>query len=435
MSAERCSTRLALNRVSRVVVPGLNQNVLVFFAHSALIHIGMLGIADVLLNFYYVSLGYGPGVIGILQSMPRLGGFLTGVPIGMIANRLGKRRILILANIGMGASYLLLVLFPTLWMLGISRFLLGFFYGANQIVTSPYMVTLTPKDEHTQQFAYHNLISMVSVALGSVIGGYLPLQVSRWLSLEGTALLPPEQTITAYSISITVAGIVILLGALPLWWLPIDAPMKRKKTVSDTGVGGTAPWGLLLLFAVPLFFFGITGGLTFPFYNLLFRESFGLPDGTVGNILAFGWIGMALVPLLNPLMERRLGRSWSLALLMGIAAVGFVGLGLAGSLVLAVPFFLIGISVRNGMQPLFQPLVMSVLPEEHHNLNSSIGLVSWNIGWFGSTASFGWLLPLVGYSGMMLIVAVGVIITGASIVLVFAHRERDLISWTTKDKR
>jgi MFS family permease len=396
---------------------------MVFFLHSALIHIGLMGISDVLLNFYFVSLGYGPGVVGVLQALPRLGGFLTGLPVGMVANRIGKRRILIIANIGIAVSLFLLVLFPTLWMLGVSRFLVGLFYGANQIVTAPYMVTLTSREEHSHQFAYHNLISMASVAAGSVLGGYLPLAIAAFLSLEGTAVIPPEQTQTAYRVSLAIASAVILAGTFPLYSLPIRRETRKSKHNTDDPQEKT-PWGLLLLFAVPLFFFGISGGLTFPFYNLFFRESFGIIDATVGTILALGWMGMGLVPLLSPSLEKRVGRSWALMILMAIAGVAFFGLGAARTLLVAVPFYLVGISVRNTMQPLFQPLVLDVLPERLHNLNSSIGMVSWNIGWFGSTASFGYLLSTVGYSGMMYIVAVGVLINGAAIVMIFAHRER-----------
>ncbi|MFZ4813149.1 MAG: MFS transporter [Phototrophicaceae bacterium] len=391
---------------------------LIFFLHSAILHISLIGMADVLLNFYYVSLGYEASVIGVLQALPRLSGFLTGLPVGLVANRVGKRRILILSNIGLAASVLLLVCFPTLWMLALSRFLLGFFYGSNQIVTSPYLGTLAPKSEHTHQFAYHNLISMMATAIGSVLGGYLPLWVSRLLGLAGTALVPPEQSLSAYTLSLLLAAVIVLLSTLPLFYLP--ASTHTFLVAEGEQVNARIPWGRLLLYGIPLLFFGVTGGLTFPFYNLFFRERFLLPDATVGNILALGWLGMAFVPLLNPLLEKRIGRVWGLATMMGIAGVGFWGLGSVQWLPAAVSCYILGIAARNTMQPLFQPLVMDALPDELHNVNSSVGIVLWSIGWFSSTASFGWLLPVAGYGGMMRIVAVGVVITAVSIVLVFA---------------
>ena len=47
------------HRIGRL--PGLNGQVLLFLCHSLLFHIGLLGIADILLNFYLVSIGYDTG--------------------------------------------------------------------------------------------------------------------------------------------------------------------------------------------------------------------------------------------------------------------------------------------------------------------------------------------------------------------------------------
>ena len=392
-----------------------------FFAHSALLHIGLMGITDVLLNFYFVSIGYSPGVIGILQALPRLGGFVTGLPVGMVANRVGSRRMLIIASVGIAASIVMMVALPTLAMLAISRFLLGFFYGAGQIVTAPLMMTLTKREEHTHQFSYHNLVSMGSVALGSVIGGALPLLYSGLLSIEGTLQTPPEQMPTAYVAALLTGAVAVLLGALPLLGLQDREPAVDETDEPDERPLRDVPWGRIVRLSLPLFVFGVSGGLTFPFYNLFFRESFGISDALIGTILSFGWLGMALVPLLNPLWERHFGRANALALLMALAAVGFFGLGAVKTLALAIPFYLVGISLRNTMQPLFQPLIMDTLPPHLHNLASSIGLVLWNIGWFSSTASFGALQAWVGYGGMMWVVAVGVLVNGLTITVVFRN--------------
>ena len=70
-------TTLAASKRSfnRRRIPGLNGQVLLFLCHSLLFHIALLGIADILLNFYLVSIGYDTATISLLQSLPRLSGF------------------------------------------------------------------------------------------------------------------------------------------------------------------------------------------------------------------------------------------------------------------------------------------------------------------------------------------------------------------------
>ena len=166
---------------------------------------------------------------------------------------------------------------------------------------------------------------------------------------------------------------------------------------------------------LPLLIFGISGGWTFPFFNLIFRELFGISDSAIGGIIGLGWLMMGLMPMLNPFWEARLGRAGALSALMVASAVAFIGFSFSQALLLAVVFFIFAIGMRNTMQPLFQPLLMDSLADEYHNLASSIGLVMWNIGWFGSALSFGWLQASIGVRNILLLVAFFVLLNGAAI--------------------
>ena len=112
-----------------------------------------------------------------------------------------------------------------------------------------------------------------------------------------------------------------------------------------------------------------------------------------------------------------MGRALALTALMVASAIAFVGLSLSSALLVAVVFYVMAIGIRNTMQPLFQPLLMDSLNENFHNIASSVGLVLWNLGWFGSTLSFGLLQATIGYRNIMLVVAFFVLMNGLSIRL------------------
>jgi len=88
----------------------------------------------------------------------------------------------------------------------------------------------------------------------------------------------------------------------------------------------------LIVLSSPLLFFGFTGGLTFPFYNLFFRTAYAASDQAVGAILSIGWVGMAAIPLAGPWMEQRWGRAWSIGIAMTISSASFPGLSGADAL-------------------------------------------------------------------------------------------------------
>ena len=396
-------------------VPGLNRRVLLFLCHSLLFHIALLGIADILLNFYLVSIGADAASISLLQSLPRLSGFLVGLPIGLVANRVGNRRLILLSTAGLALSVAATALTQSIPVIAISRFVWGACFGANQVVKPPFMVTLTDRSEHTAQFSYHNLAAMFGVAIGSVLGGLLPLLASEALPIAGTAALRPEEMPLAYRVSIVGAAVVLLLSNLPILALRGPSTGREAAASASSGLWRKAPWPRLLRLTFPLFVFGISGGLTFPFFNLIFRELFGLADSAVGAVIGLGWVAMGLMPLLNPVWEARWGRAGALTALMMVSAGAFVGLSLSRAILVALLFYVLAIGIRNTMQPLFQPLLMDSLPAAFHNIASSVGLVMWNIGWFCSTLGFGAMQAAIGTRNILLVAAFFVVLNGLSI--------------------
>lgn len=405
------------------LLPGINRQVGWFLVFQALLHIGLLGISDAILNFYFVSLGHESETIGLLQSLPRLGGFLTSLPVGLLANRIGTRRVTLYSTVGIAVTYAMLIAWPSPGALGASRFLLGLFWGAVQIATTPLLISLSSHQYETHAFAYLNLMSMGATAIGSFLGGMLPLvAVELFPDTTRVAGMVAEQTPFAYQVALGVAGSTVLLSMVPL----LRLADTRTSAVAPGSVasesGRTVPWRLLAILSSPLLLFGFTGGLTFPFYNLFFRTMFDIPDKTVGTILGLGWVGMALVPLASPWWDRRYGRVRALFITMSIASIAFLGLSVAPSLAFSVVAYVLAISFRNVMQPLFQPMIMDTLPPDLHNIASSIGMVLWSIGWFSATAISGFWQEHYGFGVIMRVVAVGVAVNGAMLVPLFRQR-------------
>jgi len=406
----------------RQIIPGINRPIALFMIHSAIFHVGLFGITDVLLNFYLVSLGYSTETIGVLQAIPRLGGFLTGLPAGLLADRIGARKITIFGMLGIALSYVFLLAWPTLPMIAIGRFVVGVSYSAAFIASNPLMMAIAVPGYKTHLFSYYQIVTMLATSFGSFVGGYLPtLIVSAVYAAHAAAdRVMDAQTPLAYRAALVVASGLSLLSIPPL--LRLTEPLAidhKKQTAAITRV----PWLQLVFLSSPFLIFGVTAGLTFPFYNLFFRATFNIPDQTVGAILSLGWLGMGLIMVANPWLDRRFGKARAIGVTMTIAAVAFLCLSVAPTLALSVIAYLIAVSTRNTMTPLFQPLLMESLPVSLHNMASSIGSMLWSMGWFVATTISGFWQEQYGYGFIMQVVAVGVFLVGVSTVLIFRKRQ------------
>ncbi len=391
-----------------------------FFAYNVLFNFGMLGILDVMLNFYFVSLGHDAATIALLQSAPRVGGLLASVPIGLLTDRLGTRRVMLGSSLAVGVGLVVMVIWPSLTVLMLAQLFVGLSFGAQQIAYGPFMMGLVERPERIRFFARQNMFSTVAMTVGVLIGGVLPAliasaAVALWPSLNIGAQSP-----AAYGITVLIAALVIFISLIPLYFVRSGYPIARPAHGSATQE--RIPWMKLAYWTLPYLPFGFSGGLTFPFFNLFFRERFNAADELVGVVMALGWLGMALVPMLNPRLERRFGRVNGLTLAMGIGAVAFVALALAPTLWFAVIAFVVGLSFRNIMNPMFPPMIMDALPESLQNHASSLMQVMWSVGWFMATAISGTIQMRYGYATTTLLASATLIVTALSIVLILRHR-------------
>jgi len=58
-----------------------------------------LSISTLTLNYYVHSLGYQPEFIGVFSAMPAIGALISAVPVGFLADRMGRKLILVLSAI------------------------------------------------------------------------------------------------------------------------------------------------------------------------------------------------------------------------------------------------------------------------------------------------------------------------------------------------
>ncbi|HRE47829.1 MAG TPA: MFS transporter [Aggregatilineales bacterium] len=414
----------------RGLFAGMDRRMLLFLLHTALLQLAVYGITDVILNFYFVSLGYGSDTIGILQGLGRVGGTITGIPLGIVADRMGARRLTILCALGVGASYLPLIFLPTLPMLVLSRFLFGAFFNAMFLAGVPLIAQLVEARYRTRAFATYQIVGLTGTSFGTALGGFLPSIVARLFpTVVQSATLPPEQTIFAYAGALFAAGLFSALSVLPLLLFAEPETAAQTRAIQKAKTGEDQPrtftrtnlWRMTYL-SLPMITFGITAGMTFPFYNLFLRTRFHQSDEVVGTLLGVAWLIMGASSVLTPLWDKRFGRVRAALILMGMAAVAFFVMSGAAVLAVGVIALYFAVSLRNMIVPLYQPLFIESFPPSMRNIASGLNSVLWNGGWFLSSAVSGALLRNHGFGLLYALVGVGVATTGISIYLIFRNR-------------
>jgi UMF1 family MFS transporter len=120
-----------------------------------------------------VASRFGVAVEGILRL--QLMGTLIAVPatlfFGVLADRWGARRIIMVLCGGLALAILLLAFGPTAWAPTAAFVMLGLVYGSVQAVYRAFYATLIPGEKASELFGFNAIAGRLSAALGPLIFG------------------------------------------------------------------------------------------------------------------------------------------------------------------------------------------------------------------------------------------------------------------------
>jgi MFS family permease len=357
---------------ARVAVARITVPVWRILAHSLLF--GLAGsIADLLFNFYLVSLGYAADTAGLLSTVYRVAGVVLGLPIGMAIDRIGARHALILGASGYGLSWILVIAAGDLWLLVGTYFVAGAANILTLTAVVPLLTSVTQQDERASLFGLNAAAGLMIGLVGSAIGGLLPMLAAGVLAVD------PQAT-DAYRLALISVVVLGVCSVLPLL-RATPAPVVEASAAAALEPVRRSRLSLVRL-ALPSLTLGIGGGLLLPFQNLFFRQVYGLSDAVVGVVLAVAAVGMGVGALLGGPASARLGlRRAAWALRLGAAPVMLLLLG-------TLPFALAGFFLRGlfvaASYPLNDALVMQATSARQRGVAVSLMSLFWSLGWAGS---------------------------------------------------
>src|SRR5436190_4671824 len=129
--------------------------------------VDVLGLTIILplLPFYAESLGATPRIVGLLVAAYAICQLIAGPPLGHLSDRVGRRPVLLVSQMGTCAGFLILAYAHTLWVVFLARIIDGLTAG-NLTVAQAYIADVTDADNRTKAFG----IIGISFGLGFLVG-------------------------------------------------------------------------------------------------------------------------------------------------------------------------------------------------------------------------------------------------------------------------
>lgn len=142
--------------------------------------------------------------IGLFTTMWALMQFLFSPLLGLLSDRYGRRRVILLSNFGLGLDYVVMALAPTVGWLFLGRVLSGI-TSASITTAYAYISDVTPPEGRARAFGMLGAAFGVGFVLGPALGG--------WLGAENPRL--PFWFAAGFSLLNALYGLFVLPESLP----------------------------------------------------------------------------------------------------------------------------------------------------------------------------------------------------------------------------
>jgi len=358
------------------------------------------------------SLGYRPDFIGLFSAMPAIGALVSAVPVGLLADRIGRKPVLVLTAV-LTPLFLALCGLVTspLWLLSCA-FMQGVVSTAYWVTNLPLLTESTTERQRVGVFALNSFLLLGVGALGNLLGGGIPEFIAGILHVSAASTLPLRWGVFS-------AALFTFVFGLPLWFLHEPKRTKASKMINEAtraslvesvrNSGSLAesvlhekrerlPVALFVKLLVPDLLFTMGEGAVVALMQLYFILRFGLLPGTLGIIFTFSGLAGGVFSLTAPLFVKRWSKLRLITTVQYLSAPLMVLIGFSPTLPLAITGEYTRSFMRTLIEPVYAAFAMEQVSDRHRATLSGFYSVTWSIGFSVGPSIGGWLQSNVSLS-------------------------------------
>jgi MFS family permease len=364
-----------------------------------------------ILNLYLYSLGYDARFIGIINGVNSLAVLLVSVPLGYLADRIGRRPVLLVGGVAYPASILALGLARSTPALLIVNFVFGVVATTYWVAGIPLLVASTTERQRVQAFSINSFLLWGVGPLASFLSGAV-------VEVAAGVLHVPASSSAALRVGMLFMAGLAAVGAIPYPFLREPPHSKDRQARPPPGSRMTLLFIKLLVPDVALAF-GL--GATLTFIQLYFHLRFHLDPGPIGVILAVGGLIAGLGTLSTPAVARRWGNLRTAVRFQWMVALPTALLALSTQLALAIPAYWLVLTLRGMSDPVYTAFVQEQVPGAYRARIAGLYNVTYSIGFSLGPAASGQLQKIGGFTPAFLM-GMACYFAGASLLYVFFVR-------------
>lgn len=349
-----------------------------------------LSLSLLTLNYYVHSLGYRPDFIGIFSAMPALGSLVSAVPVGWLADRIGRKPVLLLTAVLTPLFLAACGLVTSAPALLVCALLQGVVSTAYWVTNLPLLAENTTQEQRVGVLALNSFLLLGIGALGNFLGGAIPEFVAGMVHVSAASTVPLRWGV------ITAALFTFVFG-LPLWLLQksgqAGAELSAVSSPQTSPAVSARQWPvwLFLQLLLPDLVFTMGEGAVVALMQIYFVLRFHLLPGTLGLLFTLSGFASGLFALTAPLFVQRWSKLRLITSVQYLTAPVILLIGFAPVLPVAIGGEYTRAFLRTLIEPIYAAFALEQVADQQRARLSGFYSVTWSIGFSVGPAIGGWL--------------------------------------------
>ena len=321
------------------------------------------GVFTVVDQLYLVSLDFDSAALGDIYVLRSMATLLLTLPMGLLADRIGRPKILAVGIAAFCAAIILHLTSGTVAIFMVARFLFGA-SNAAFVVLGPLYSSFFDSDDMDRAFGLMGFLNISMAAIGS-LAGFIPMAL---VSTFGISL-------RASYWALLLATAMVFFTSFPFFLLA--ARGARRSEQSNTRRFNLESRGVVAKFFL-LNLVGQTGvGLLFNLFPFYVNAKFMVESDALGVLFFASSFASATANILAPRVSGRIGTLRTIVLAFGLCVPFFFMIPMAPSFAAVAVFYVVRMGLANMSSPLSSSLFMRLLsPEEKATANSVVSMAS-----------------------------------------------------------
>ncbi|MGD1060170.1 MAG: MFS transporter [Methanomassiliicoccales archaeon] len=318
---------------------------------------------------YLPEIGMTSGQVGAILGVTGISIVIVAVPLGMLSDRIGRKRVLLAGLLLIIPMTLVYGLTTDFTALLIAAAVGGVGEGAFMASWNALIADMTTTENREEAFVMSFILNGTFTAIGAALPVILPLAAQTF----GITVLQ------AHAATFLVLTVLNLVPPLVLRRILKDYHESHELQERPDGIKKGKNLKRILRFSFCNALIGLGAGLIIPLVPTWLWLRYSIPDSLSGPLLAVAGISIAMAAFLSVRLGRKVGAVRAIVICQGASTIFMALIPLMPGAFLASMTYLVRAMLMNMAGPLGDAYMMGIISKEERGLASAINNIVWRL--------------------------------------------------------